>query len=487
MAISFNQTPNNIRVPFVAIEFDNSHANQSAVAQVYKTLIVGQRLADGTQPELEPMRVTSSEQARDVFGTGSMLASMIHTFQANDPLTECWAIALDDNSAGTKATGSVKISGYSASGTLSLYIGGERIQIGVAVGADATAIAADIASAIAANTELPTTATATDSTVVLTARHAGESGNVIDIRHSHYADESLPVGLALDIVPMSGGTGNPDASAVWNVLGDEQYNIIAFPYTDSANLTALETELDSRTGPLRMIDGHAITAAVGSHGELGSLGDSRNSEHLTIVAAHGSPTPVWSWAAAVAGVVAKHAQIDPARPFQTLSAVGLLAPHISDRFTLAERNLLLYDGISTTTVDAGGTVCIERLITSYSKNAAGADDPSYLDLNTLLTLSYLRWDFRTYIQQKYPRHKLANDGTRFGAGQAVITPKVGAAEALTRFRVWEDRGLVENADAFKEGLIVERNPQDPNRLDWLLPADLVNQFRVGAVQVQFHV
>jgi phage tail sheath gpL-like len=51
--------------------------------------------------------------------------------------------------------------------------------------------------------------------------------------------------------------------------------------------------------------------------------------------------------------------------------------------------------------------------------------------------------------------------------------------------VWEDQGLVENIDQFKNDLICERNEGDPNRLDWMLPPDLVNQFRVGGVQIGF--
>jgi hypothetical protein len=46
------------------------------------------------------------------------------------------------------------------------------------------------------------------------------------------------------------------------------------------------------------------------------------------------------FAAAVAAVAAYYAQIDPARPFQTLPLVGVLPPAQADQFTLAERNLI---------------------------------------------------------------------------------------------------------------------------------------------------
>ena len=158
---------------------------------------------------------------------------------------------------------------------------------------------------------------------------------------------------------------------------------------------------------------------------------------------------------------------------------------MGDRLTDDERNLLLYDGISTLLVDAGGKVRIERMITTYKTNAFGAPDASYLDVNTILTLSYLRYDLRNYILRKYPRHKLANDGTRFGPGQAIVTPKLMKSEIIAKFREWEGIGLVEDISQFKNDLIVERNQSDPNRLDVMIPPNLVNQLIVTAAQIGF--
>jgi len=488
MPISFNAIPTNIRVPFVYVEFDNSRAVSGPALMPYRCLVIGQRLAAGTVAELVPTRVTSAAQAKNYFGAGSMLAHMLERQLANNSFTETWAVALDDDAAGVAATGTVKVGGVTAAGTINLYIGGRRVRVGVAAGDTLAEVATAMQEAIAAATDLPVTAVVNgvDTTQVdLTARHKGEAGNGIDIRHSYYDGEELPAGLTLTITAMADGATNPDIAGVWATVGDEHYSVITMPYTDAANLTALETELTDRWGPMRMIEGMAFAAARGTHAELGTLGDSRNSPHLSIMNAAGSPTPSYEWAAAVAGKVAYYGNIDPARPFQTLELTSVMAPWQEDRFTMQENNLLLFDGISTHLVDAGGVVRIQRLITTYTVNAQGAEDISYLDVNTPLTLGYLRYDFRNYILRKYPRHKLANDGTRYGVGQAIITPKVGKAEAIARFRVWETQGLVENIDQFKADLICERNAADPNRLDWMLPPDLVNQFRVGGVQIGF--
>ncbi len=91
------------------------------------------------------------------------------------------------------------------------------------------------------------------------------------------------------------------------------------------------------------------------------------------------------------------------------------------------------------------------------------------------------------ITSKFARYKLANDGTKFGAGQAIVTPSIIKGEILAEYAKLEAEGIVENLDAFKKALIVERSAKDPNRINVLLPPDLVNQLRVFATLVQFRL
>jgi phage tail sheath gpL-like len=157
------------------------------------------------------------------------------------------------------------------------------------------------------------------------------------------------------------------------------------------------------------------------------------------------------------------------------------------RFTVGDRQSLLYAGIATASIGYDGMVRIERAITTYQKNAWGQADPSYLDVQTPATLQYLVRTLRNAILTKFPRHKLANDGTRFGAGQAIVTPKILKAELIAQYSGLMDLGMVENIEAFKTFLIVERDTVDPNRVNVLLPPDLVNQLRIFAMLVQFRL
>jgi phage tail sheath gpL-like len=94
---------------------------------------------------------------------------------------------------------------------------------------------------------------------------------------------------------------------------------------------------------------------------------------------------------------------------------------------------------------------------------------------------------RNRVLLKFPRHKLASDGTRFGVGQAIVTPSIIRAEMIAAYGELEDSGLVENSDGFEAALIVERNAGDPNRVDVLLPPDFINQLRIFAALVQFRL
>lgn len=488
MTISFNTIPIDIRVPGQYIEFDNSRAQQGLPAMPHKILVIGQRLAAGTVAAGIPTRVLSAAQAESNFGRGSMLHAMLRALRAANSYTECWAVALDDNVAGVQAAGSIKATATAtASGTLNFYIGGQRVQVAITSTQTLAQIATAIAAAVNAQTDLPVSAVVdgVDTTKVnLTCRWKGVTGNDIDLRLNYYQGEALPAGLALTLVAMAGGTANPDVSGAITAIGPEQYNTIIMPYTDTANLTALETELSNRWGPLVMKEGQAFAAAAGSFSAIDTLGSGQNSQFVSIMGAQGSPTPTWV-IAAVTGAVDAY-EPDPARPRQTLALTGVLAPATQDRYTQDERNIHLHDGISTFVV-VGGTCLIERLITTYQTNAGGVDDTSYLDIETMRTLAYLRYSVRSRIALKFPRHKLADDGTRFGAGQAIVTPKIIRAELVALFELWMDAGLAEDIDQFKRDLLVQRDTTDPNRVDAVIPPNVINQFRVFAAQVQFRL
>jgi phage tail sheath gpL-like len=177
--------------------------------------------------------------------------------------------------------------------------------------------------------------------------------------------------------------------------------------------------------------------------------------------------------------------IDPARPRTGQSLPSVAAPGLSDRLDQSNRQaILLAGGASIKLTPSGGSI-VDRLTTTYKQNDQGASDPTWFDLSTKRTVSYLRWDWDNRMERKYQDFKLASDGTNFAPGQAVVTPSTIRGEAISWFSEKEQDGLVENLDQFREALIVERNTTDLNRLDAILRPDVINKFVVSATKLQF--
>lgn len=495
MTISFDGIPTTLRIPFVFAEFNSSQAQQGPSILPYRGLIIGQKLSTGTAVADTTIRVTSVEQAIVLGGRGSMLHRQALAWFSVNKSTEVLLGVLADNGAGVAATGTIVFtSAATGSGTIAFYLGGERITVGVTASDATTALATNTAAAINANLDLPVTAGVASSTVTLTFRHKGVVGNTYDVRTNYRDGDALPAGVAMTITAVGSvvaGTTNPTLTNLIAGMADLWFQIWTHPYTDSTSLTAIEAELLSRFGPTRSIDGIAITATAGSFSAVSTLGLTRNSQNSLIFSPPGaSPlVPPMEFAAGIAALVAIYGARDPARPFQTLALPQdrFPPPVETDQWSSDERNLFLFDGIATTRRAAGGIVQIERAITTYRTSPSGAADTAFLDATTMLTLLYLRYDWRVRIQIRYPRHKLADDDTQFGAGQAIMTPQQGKGEALLWFREKEKQGLVEGFDQFQRDLVVERNQSDPNRLDWLLAPNLINQLIGAAAQIRFIV
>lgn len=491
--VSFNSIPSNILEPFVAVEFDSSKAQTGPQLQPYKGLIVGQRLTSGTEPLASglqctaPKLVTSAEQASALFGSGSVAHRMVRAWLASNRVTELWVVGVADAGSPTAAAFTITVTVTTAvAGTIYLYVCGELVQVGVTAAQTQNSIAAAINAAINAAVGLPVTSTVLNNVVTVTARNAGTCGNSIDLRTNYQNGEQLPGGVTVAITQSVTGATDPTLADVLTAIGDTWFNRIAMGWRNSATLTAMDAELEARWGPMRPIDGRAFFGMRDTHANAVTAGAALNSKHLLIVPRFKPASAEWEYAASLAAVTALYGQQDPARPHQTLELVGIKGPQPIDDFDFSERNILLDNGLTTVYLD-GGVERIGRTVTTYQRAASGADDTAYRDLTTLDTLSLLRYSLRNRLLSKYPRHKLARDGTRFDAGQAIVTPGSMRGEVLSWFRELEGQGIVEDFDQFKRDLVVEISATDPSRLEILVPSNLINGLIVRAIKLEFRL
>jgi phage tail sheath gpL-like len=485
MGLSFSFTiPGNTRTPGSYVGFSSERAGQGLAPWPTRILVLGQALAAATVANLVPTLIGSAAQGTAAFGRGSMLDQMIKSLLANNSVTELWAMSVADPVGGVKATQTVTVTAApTAAGSLPLYIAGQSVPVAVLPTMAVGDVAAAVVAAVNALPDLPVVAAAVAGVVTLTCKWAGLSGNDIDVRLAYQSSDVMPAGLAVAVAAGVAGAGVPAIAAAIAAMGDTQYHFIALPWSDAATLLAMTAELANRWGPMEEIEGFAFASAKGSQGTLAALGTSQNSQFLSISECVG-PDATWVRAAAETGVIALYGSMDPARPFQTLALAGCLPGNATERFTRTERNVLLIDGISTHTV-SGGQVLLERPITTYQLNPQGLPDASYLDVNTMLTLAYLRFTLRAMIATKYPRHKLANDGIAVAPGQAVVTPKILNAEIVALAGDWEAAALIEDLATFQSLIVVQRNGGDPSRIDALIPPDIVSGLRIFAGQIDF--
>jgi phage tail sheath gpL-like len=425
---SFNNIFTNTRLPGFQGELDPSQANSGQ--QAWRLLVVGQRLAAGTAPALDPRRITTVAEAETYFGRGSMLANMLVTVVANNPGNSVYAIALDDlpgGSGGVAATGNILFTGTAShTGRLVASIGGREVSAGMIAGDAAATIVTQLVAAINAATDLPVSAApnATPEQIDFTAKNAGECGNAITVQIRMEASSLVtsPTMSNDGRITLTGGTGNPDITDVLDVMGSDWYRWIVMPYTDATNMTALETEMDRRFLPAQQIGGRAFCAFRGTYATAAAFGDSRNNPHVTCMGTGMSDTPPWIWASAIATVCSNSLANDPTRQMRSLKVINVKPPAVVDRFIDTQRDLLLFDGISTYAVGSDDSIYIEAMITMYQENPQGLPDDSLLYLNTIEWYEMYRYQQRILFAP-YARDKLAEDSPNLPKGQPIMTPK----------------------------------------------------------------
>ncbi|EEJ0780849.1 phage tail protein [Salmonella enterica] len=478
MTIDFDTIPGSIRKPGVYMEFNTRMAVNTLPGNEQTLLIIAPMLPAGTTPPLEAVNVFSDDEAATLFGEGSLAHLMAKAAIDANPYLQLQVIGQEDDPAGIAATGTLSLTGpATGSGTLSLWVGNTCIKVAVSTGDTADALYQSLAAAVNATRALPVTASVTVTgeapaqvtTLTLTARSKGAWGNDIVLRATSTAG-----GVTLTLTAMSAGANNPDIQPALDAVFAAGHNIIAIPWTDQATLQTLREHLKNTGNAMEQRGAVGVAGWPGSLATGTTLASHSNDGRTTIGWYPGSVCLPGILAATYAAVIAS--EEDPARPLNTLPLAGLDITALSDRAGQTEQENALHNGLTPFEVGTGDTVQIVRAVTTYTKNAAGVDDPALLDLTTIRTLDYTRKACRQRIALRFPREKL-RDRTR---------DKV-RSELLDVLLKLDDLDILENVEANKDGLRVERNGQNVDRLDAAIPADVVNGLHVFAGRIDLYL
>ena len=501
--------PSDLRTPGAYVYTDASQASNNSTTK--RALIVGIYAGAGGGRAAVADAIysvpTLAEAAR-LFGVDAPIYHMIERYRQNDPIGELHAAGVTV-AGGAAATGTWTVTGTATEArTFYCYVGDrsrERIAVDVDSGDDQTAVAAAIAAAVVATSNIYVEATNVAGALTWTSLWNGAQFHDIRIRYNERGaagGEILPAGISIaytaNLGEASAGSGTVDLTNVIAAMGDLPFDFVITGITDDTNLDLLEAELDSRWGYSRQIYGHAFGAYQGTQGELTTYGNARNSEHSTIFGVEGqndtaggnydpkSRTVTWAWAAGIAGAIAQANRNSAARPYKTLQAAGNVAPAEADRFTGAEVETLLSDGIATTYYNAAGEVFIQRAITTYQTNDASAPDTAYLDYTTPAKLTEVNRDLVNGIESKFPRAVLVNEVPAGApADGSFVDPEVIKGYILGLYVGWIKDGLCEDLAGFQDELTVTRDGSDPNRVNVFAPVRLTGSLLVTAVTNSF--
>lgn len=494
--MSFNEIPYDWLDPGTLVEVRPNYRRMGLVPFPARAVLIVQKLAAGTAIAKTLYRITRDAEGTALFGAGSIGESMVSFFKKANRTNDVYAIAMDDLAGGVKATGKFAFTG-AGSGIVPLYIEGKRVRVTVTAVMTAAQAAAAAVAAINADTSLPVTAAqggvGSESECVVTAKHKGETGNAIDLRVAHRIDEAVPAGLQVAVTAMAAGAGNPVLQEVLDAIANEWFTDFACPWTDAANLAALQADLGNRYKAMGKKDAHAYVGARGTFGQLGTLGGLTNSPHISPIGANKSPSSPWAWAASLAGVATFHLTNDPARQLRSLVLPGIEAPASKDRFLGDddggnEHDLLLRAGISTWDALPDGSVVLSRVVTTYKVSTLNVPDRAWLDIMVPKTATRIRWDWRSYVSLLYPRHKLADDDSPAADhSDSVVTPRRMHGTWGARCKLYERQAWIEDATRTVSESRFVRSGNDRNRMESSQQIQIIGNLMVLAAALEFQV
>jgi phage tail sheath gpL-like len=485
--VDFTYYPTSNRVPGVYVEMDNSQANTDSQPQ-QRTLLIGQRTVGGFYVNA-PFLVTNVAQINSICGRGSVLGMMAQRYLERDPFGTLYVLPIDDAPGSVPWQRTITVSGTAtAAGTISLYVAGVLLPIGVNVGETAVTVGARIISAIDGNPDLPVFAANPPPAIAIHSKNKGFVANDIIINVNllgpNAGEYNVP-GITLTFGAITPGQGISDITPGLAGLSSEPFDFIGLAYPDANSLAKMKNFMADNTGRwswMQMVYGHVWAAFRATVGQATAQGLAHNDQHLTLIPFFNGPEPMWIWGAEMLAAAAVSLRNDPAMPLQYIGTT-LMPPPITSRYMINERNTLLYDGLSTWRVAADNTVMLERMTTTYQKNGAGYPDNSYLDVETMYGLMYVARDLAAYLSQRYSRKKLVSDQTPIVFGSNTVSAAMIKASIIVEYRALQSAGYVQNAQNFARGVVVENAGNGLVKV--LAPVDLANQLRQIALLLQF--
>lgn len=437
-------------IPGTYIELDFAQGPVAGSGAVRGCLLMGNKTASGSAT-VDTVVYNAQSQVpcqteADVialFGTGSQLHRMFLKFVAAagpNNTTPLSFLAVTASGGTAASTTQVIATTATSNGNIRVWCGAEFVDTGVTTGDSATAIGANIATSVNAQTRWPVTANAVTGTVTYTARVAGPEGNWIRMQ-ALVTPATATIGttstMTANTFLTSGATADVNTTALGTILGARYYYIVSGD-SDATNVGRLVTQVGSQAQPTTGIRQRVIFGSMDTLANTITVATGINNARAECVWGSATDLTPAELAAGAAGLYMTLEQGSPvgvARKnfslFPTSPTDQSYWPFVAGRGGVGgaptKANLIsaLNNGITPITALPNGSAQLVKRITTYSLNGA-TNDYRIRDAHKVSVCDYWCDDVQAVTQLQFGGRDLLPDPVlgQTPPGPLAVTPRI---------------------------------------------------------------
>ena len=421
-----------------------------------------------------PVRVFTEVEAGEKFGFGFPAHLAVRQVLRKSGIVPVYVFPIDET--GTEADGNILVAGTAtSSGTISLYVGGQKISVVVPNGTLPAATAGLMIAAINAAINLPATAlvNATPEQLDITAKYKGAISDdiLLNVNLTEAEKDATPGGVTFTVTALSSGAGVASITNALAQMGDDWYTYIVNTFgTDTDIMDDFVTENEDNKWDTLV--NHFFRAFYGSVDDLATITaitDARTLDRTNgaITSPGGYMLPL-ELAALGVGNMASRNQNNPPQPYTGLLMDGLLPSFEitgsdgAPQWTYPQRNSAIEAGCSTTIVE-DGVIKLEDIVMHYHR--AGEDPPAYRWAVDIAKLAEWAYNVDLVFKGDNWRGKILVDDTDIVNNPDARRPRDATAEIFKLADGASFAAIITKPGTTKENTATSIDVANPNRLN----------------------
>ena len=446
-----------------------------------------------------PVRVFTEVEAGEKFGFGFPAHLAARQTLRKSGIVPVVIFPIEEAGAAVAGDGSILAiadSGATSSGTISIYIGGQRIPVTIAKDTAAVDIQIAIAAAINAAINLPVTALVDgveEDQTNITSKYQGLIANdiLIAINLTEAEKDATPGGVAFTVTALTSGAGTPTITDALIQMGDDWYTYIVNTFgSESVTLAALATENeDNKWDSLVNKFFRAFYGSVDDLADITTITDALTLDRTNgVITSPGAYSLPLEFAALAVGQMAASNQDNPPRPYTGLLLDGLV-PSLAitgtdggTQWTYTQRNAAVNAGTGTTILE-DGVIKLEDMVMHYHK--AGEEPPAFRWAVDIAKLAEWAYNVNLVFAGDNWRGKILVDDDDIVNNPDARRPRDAVGEIFKLADAASFAAIITDPTFTKENTAASIDTANPNRLNITTLIKLSGATRIISLTTNF--